>query len=296
MDFATNWMIFGAFLLAQFGLVDGLFGSKEDDSAPAEEDADPDYDATRYGGETTGTEAADQATIAANPNGGAYFALGGADTVGGSSSGDYINGGPGNDVLNGEGGDDLMIGGDGADILNASHGADTVHGQSGNDTIDGSLGNDLLYGGSGNDQITGAGDSDTIYGGTGNDTLSSDRLDSLDKFDRGVDSLDGGAGDDLLILGDGDTGTGGAGSDTFNIIEVANPDQGPATITDFDPQTEQIQIYYRPVDGQDAPTPETSYDAAANMTRVSINGTALVQLPGQITLTDSNLKLYAQSG
>lgn len=301
MDFAANWMVFGALLLAQFGLLDGLFsgsGGNADDKGPDEtlpEDKDPAYDANAYGSEARGTEGADSYVVPENPKGGAYFGLGGNDSVGGSSKADFLSGGDGNDTINGQDGNDLIAGGAGDDALRASHGDDTVYGQDGNDEIDGSLGDDLIYGGSGNDKISGAGGNDTILGGSGNDTLSSDRLDRLDDFGRGTDVLNGGAGDDLLRLGDGDTGTGGEGTDTFSVVEVANPDQGPARITDFDQSTEQLQIYYKPVAGQPAPTPETTYDAATNTTRLSINGTTLVELSGKITFSDSNLKLIDQT-
>jgi Ca2+-binding RTX toxin-like protein len=83
-----------------------------------------------------------------------YNALGGNDTVYGSSWVDFIEGGTGNDVLYGYGGDDALIGQQGNDTMYGGAGDDFIHGGSqdaGEDILDGGAGNDRLSGGPGND-------------------------------------------------------------------------------------------------------------------------------------------------
>ena len=95
------------------------------------------------------------------------FGLGGADTLKGGAGNDYIDGGVGNDVLlDGGAGNDVIIGGAGNDVL-----------------LDGGAGNDVIIGGAGNDGLA---------GGTGND-----RFAGLGTATSGVDTIDGGDGDDL---------------------------------------------------------------------------------------------------
>jgi len=76
-------------------------------------------------------------------------ALGGNDTVIGSSDSEILYGNAGNDLLHGEVGNDLLMGGLGNDKI---YGEDTLKGDKGNDFISGGNGNDLLVGGQGDDQ------------------------------------------------------------------------------------------------------------------------------------------------
>lgn len=81
-----------------------------------------------------------------------YSALGGDDTVYGSSYVDFINGDAGNDMLYGNGGDDALLGWAGNDQLYGGVGNDLLHGGDGNDVLDGGTGFDDLLGGFGNDR------------------------------------------------------------------------------------------------------------------------------------------------
>lgn len=85
-----------------------------------------------------------------------YNALGGNDTVHGSSYYDIIQGGTGDDTLYGNGGDDALIGQAGNDNLYGGDGVDFLHGGSGD------TGSDLLNGGAGNDNMSG-GPGDDLY-------------------------------------------------------------------------------------------------------------------------------------
>lgn len=108
-----------------------------------------------------------------------------------------------------------IVGTPGDDHLTGTAGDDLIDGLAGNDTLSGGAGNDTLIGGTGIDRIVEAGDAgftltDTQLTGLGTDTLSgierasltggagNDTLDAR-AFTRGAVTLDGGAGDDVLI-------------------------------------------------------------------------------------------------
>jgi Ca2+-binding RTX toxin-like protein len=140
----------------------------------------------------------DEAAIAAH-------ALGGDDSVTGSSAADSIFGDSGSDTLIGRGGDDSISGGTSGDLLRGDEGNDTLDGGGGADTLFGGADDDLLIGGLGADELRGEAGNDTIIGGGGKDTLIGR---------EGADSLLGGLGDDRLFGGDGnDTLDGGARND-----------------------------------------------------------------------------------
>ena len=137
---------------------------------------------------------------------------------------DQVIGGAGNDRLMGSRSADILHGDDGADVLTGARGADTVTGGSGNDLLRGGHGEDALDGGLGNDKV---------MGGPGDDALSGD---------AGNDALYGGAGNDTLTGGAGiDRLSGGAGADVF-VFEVADLDQRPDRIMDFDPAEDLIVL------------------------------------------------------
>jgi Ca2+-binding RTX toxin-like protein len=122
------------------------------------------------------------------------------DTVSGLDSGDRLFGWFGNDTL---------IGGLGADKLYGDAGDDHLLGDEGNDFLVGEAGDDLLEGGLDNDKLIGGADDDTLLGGDG-----SDQLIAANGFDaEGVDTLDGGAGNDFLFADPGDIVQGGADYD-----------------------------------------------------------------------------------
>jgi Ca2+-binding RTX toxin-like protein len=118
----------------------------------------------------------------------------------------------------------LLMGGAGNDTLNGSAGPDTISGAGGDDALWGGNGNDFIDGGPGDDgglsassYLSGGAGSDTILGGDGSDFLSGF------EFSSGVsgagdlaDSLDGGAGNDILRGNAGnDTLLGGEGDDNL---------------------------------------------------------------------------------
>ncbi|WP_156152803.1 MULTISPECIES: calcium-binding protein [Pseudomonas] len=106
----------------------------------------------------------------------------GNDTLNGGNGNDTLFGDAGDDLLNGEWGDDQLHGGDGNDTLHGGGGYDHLHGDSGDDHL---YGDGVLDGGSGNDYLEGRG---LLAGGEGHDTIKG----------QGFDTLQGGAGDDLI--------------------------------------------------------------------------------------------------
>ena len=176
--------------------------------------------------------------------GGTLLGGNGADTITGSTIGDFINagdgadsadsgdgddtifGGDGNDIIDAGTGDDSVdagdgqdsvIGGDGADTINAGDGADTVDGGLGNDDINGMSGLDSLLGGDGNDTLRGGADADVISGDLGNDLVEGNAgNDTLSGF-AGDDTVNGGVGNDVIDGGGGDDIVNGqSGDDTLN--------------------------------------------------------------------------------
>ncbi|WP_168220520.1 calcium-binding protein [Azospirillum thermophilum] len=82
--------------------------------------------------------------------------------------------------------------------LTGNGGNNWLDGQDGNDTIWAAAGNDSLEGGAGNDLMGGGQGMDTLLAGTGNDTLYAGD-------DTDMDSLIGGAGDDVYWVNGSDT-------------------------------------------------------------------------------------------
>lgn len=128
----------------------------------------------------------------------------GDDTLNGDDRDDRLSGGPGDDTLNGGEGNDVLSG-DGGYMYLSQNGFHRIGIGSGDDTLNGGDGDDWLRGNNGND---------TLNGGDGDDRL------------------DGGAGNNIL--------SGGGGDDVFR-IEVGNVG-GVATITDFDPSQDTIEL------------------------------------------------------
>lgn len=142
-------------------------------------------------------------------------------------------------------GDDLDVvdAGDGDDTVSTGDDADTIDGGAGNDVLDGGLDDDVIDGGTGDDSIIGGQGSDDISGGDGDDTIiAGDDLFSdyvgddpnlpnpllIDPAtglpalsdpnpDDNRDTVDGGAGNDVIMTGDdADEITGGSGNDTID--------------------------------------------------------------------------------
>src|SRR4028118_769383 len=155
------------------------------------------------------------------------YAEGGDDTVVGGERNDSLDGGVGNDILVGGGGNDTLIGGGGNDTLIGGDGNDRLIDTNG--TVDGGAGIDTLvadysqlnngYGVDGNNG------SDAIFSRlSGNPILSYSNVEQFNitgtQYDdvlrggTGIDTLNGGAGNDRLIDTNG-TVDGGAGIDTL---------------------------------------------------------------------------------
>ncbi|MFP5362620.1 MAG: beta strand repeat-containing protein, partial [Thermoleophilia bacterium] len=112
-----------------------------------------------------------------------------------------IDGGADADTLRGGDGSDTLSGGDGADLLQGGPGTDTLNGDGGADTASyAERVTDVAV------SVTGGGEDalasvENLTGGGGDDTLTGD---------AGMNVLDGGAGDDLLVPGlGGGANTGG---------------------------------------------------------------------------------------
>ena len=143
----------------------------------------------------------------------------GADTLRGGGGNDSLWGGRRNDTLEGGTGDDRLYGEAGDDELQGGDGLDILVGGDDNDILDGDAGNDVLIG-------DGQGELQSVIEGTVNaetfrdflDLKSPEELESyMSKFETqndGKDTLDGGAGDDLLFgMGGDDILRGGDGND-----------------------------------------------------------------------------------
>jgi VCBS repeat-containing protein len=115
-------------------------------------------------------------------------------------------------------GNDTLVGGAGTDSIDGGGGGDLIDGGAGNDTLTGGAGEDSVAGGAGDDVLTTAPDGlwSEDYVGTNPDTGESagiaGRIQLLDRFDggTGVDTLQGGAGNDAILLDDGVSGSAAA--------------------------------------------------------------------------------------
>ncbi len=125
-------------------------------------------------------------------------AVGSGSGVGFSAANWTFNNNAGNDRYNVtiEGSDfaDFIIGSSTGDIIDGHGGADILVGGGGNDTINGGLGADNLAGDEGDDTINGGPDADNLAGGSGNDVF---KYASMSEVVAG-ESVDGGAGEDIL--------------------------------------------------------------------------------------------------
>ncbi|MCH6259348.1 putative Ig domain-containing protein, partial [Puniceicoccaceae bacterium K14] len=167
-------------------------------------------------------------------------------TVNGTDNNNTILGNGGNDTINAEGGDDVVVGGTGND---------NMYGGEGNDTFQVSEGDgfDDFYGGEGDDTIVSMDGSDiridanltsdnsietissggnegvNIVGDGSSQTLdfSETKLDGIQSIDGGAgnDNITGSTGDDTIIAGEGnDNLYGGEGNDTFQVSEGQGDD------------------------------------------------------------------------
>ncbi|MHC5936497.1 DVUA0089 family protein [Nostoc sp.] len=212
----------------------------------------------------------------------------GNDSLIGGLGNDTLDGGLGTDSLNGGVGDDTYIIDSAADTITetANSGTDTVRssvtytlginlenltltGTSGINGTGNSL-NNFVFGNRANNTLNSGGGNDTLDGNFGNDTLNGgDGNDSL-QGGPGNDILNGGSGNDILIgvypgsplppgLAETDILTGGVGLDRFVLGDARNvyyDDKNTtnagfgdlATITDFNPNEDQIELKGSPKD------------------------------------------------
>lgn len=221
----------------------------------------------------------------------------GDDLLEGNADNDQLFGDEGDDTLRGGFGNDLLGGGTGLDLLQGSDGDDTLRGGADNDTLEGGLnadflqgdgGNDFLRGGPGADFLTGNEGEDSLEGGPGDDTLVGivgNFNDVPDSSSDGADTLEGWEGADRIVLGSEDEAYGefasatadGAG-DTF-IIGTWIDD--PATVHDFDPDVDRIELYHSDTT---IPSPLAPVISSTNMGgeitfQVAFDGTTLLLLP-----------------
>ena len=226
----------------------------------------------------------------------------GNDTLVGGLAAATFDGGNGDDSILGSSKADVMTGGAGNDTLIGGKGDDQEFGNAGADHIFGSAGNDMLYGDAGND---------TLFGEDGNDTIGGDGEDrfqfkgfSAPAALTGNDSLNGGNGDDWITGGDEsatlhdannglDTLTGGAGND---ILDARGWDANPDDII-TDRQTGDIvpmEDHTRVATAAEIAQGESAYAVHMHATliiRINDNGTMRqVQIPtGEGDFVDPNV-------
>tara|TARA_R110000764_G_scaffold1267_1_gene4930 strand:+ start:7312 stop:8826 length:1515 start_codon:yes stop_codon:yes gene_type:complete len=165
----------------------------------------------------------------------------GADLLLGEEGDDIVYGRAGSDTLSGAAGDDQLYGQFGRDDIAGNSGADSLYGGQGNDTLYGDAaqistssetdGADFLDGGAGNDQLYGGGGVDTLNGGDGDDLIVDYDLSRNEGIENGS-VVDGGAGDDDIRVDGGSTITGGDGNDSI-FVHADIGEEGVTEITDF---------------------------------------------------------------
>lgn len=201
------------------------------------------------------------------------FGDGGKDSVEGGEGDDSIFGGHGRDLVMGGEGDDLERGGRDADVLIDSTGADTLHGDTGSDLI--------IASGTMDADAQAALEADpSPESGIGN-LLDQLLIDFSADSDSEGDRVYGGQGDDTVIFGVNDTVSGGDGADTF-VTASWLEGQEAATVTDFNPEEDQLVYAYDPADGEPELTMELveQPDGSTNAV-VSANGEIILRVQDQ---------------
>ena len=169
-------------------------------------------------------------------------------------------------ALEAAGGNDTVVGG---------NGNETIDGGAGNDIIGGGHGNDVLLGGAGDDQIHGQHGNNQLFGGAGNDTLTSGRQSSV---------LFGGAGNDVLRawipLHSAHTMVGGTGYDLFSVSTASADASSSASIVDFDPAADRLQVDGAMVDFTRLPGGMTAVETRAGVELTLADSGATIVLSG----------------
>src|SRR3954471_7009528 len=130
-----------------------------------------------------------------------------ANTLTGSTGADHLSGFGGDDSLAGKSGNDLIFGGDGNDTLDGGIGADTLIGNAGDDVYLVDQTGDVVIelAGEGHDTVVATASSYTLadnvedlyFAGTGAFSGTGNSLDNRLVGGSGIDTLAGGAGDDV---------------------------------------------------------------------------------------------------
>jgi Ca2+-binding RTX toxin-like protein len=153
-----------------------------------------------------------------------------ASTVASASGNDTIFGSGGNDIALGGGGDDQISGDRGLDILLGDHGVVTRNGvvatriatsdpeEGGTDTITGGTEDDVALGGTGDDNLSGGTGADILLGDNGVVVRHDGSSEANDIFSQaptfgGRDTINGDAGDDIIVGGSGGIDTAGVNGD-----------------------------------------------------------------------------------
>lgn len=217
----------------------------------------------------------------------------------GSGEANTIIGNDANNILNGNGGNDTLVGGAGDDRLSGGSGIDSMTGGLGDETyyVDDAADVIIEAAGEGYDRVitsvsytlsanieristqgtaainlTGNADGNVMIGNVAANTLSGgDGNDTINGGD-GADILNGGNGADLLLGGAGnDSFTGAAGIDSMT--------GGLGDDTYFVGDTGDV-INEAVGEGSDKVITSVSYTLSANIERISIQGTAAINLTG----------------
>ena len=178
-------------------------------------------------GATDGTVNADNMTAVAT---GSYLrGLAGNDSITGSIANDKLDGGDNNDTINGGDGSDRLFGGNGDDTLidSDNYVADTLDGGAGVDTVSFNgaftainanlaLGTATIIDSLGNILVTNTLIGiENLTGTTNNDVLTGDGFANILIGGLGVDTMNGGAGNDIYVVTEaGDTVNENAGAGT----------------------------------------------------------------------------------
>jgi len=184
----------------------------------------------------------------------------GATTVIGSTGADTVIGSTGGDSIDLKGGTDSIFANNGNDTVTFYTGATTIDGGEGTDRLvlslaagslfevasarissfeilDGSAGNAItISGGAAAESIMGSASGDSIVGGDGADTIRG--FAGADTILAGLaDSIDGGAGDDLVILTIGTNAAsieGGLDNDTLRLLGTGQFAYASASVSGFE--------------------------------------------------------------
>ncbi|MGA8049240.1 MAG: calcium-binding protein [Burkholderiales bacterium] len=184
---------------------------------------------------------------------------GGDDTIHGDGGRDILIGGVEDDTIDGGDDVDIVLGDDGVVVLdNGKLVSVTDPGTDGDDILSGGDDDDLIIGGFGNDTIRGDAAVDILVGDAaevlyGDDGVTIVRVETVSRSDtrNGIDTVFGGADDDIVIGGTGSDKLDGGSEDDLifgdNVLLVLNQGSGDA-----------IQPRFRTLSGA------TLYDANGN--------------------------------